>query len=90
MVAEKSNLTKYGKKGETKLIKTQNVDAQLLNEYINKSGLKINYILEQLVISYQAFDMKRKSRNSFRASEVYVLCDLLNITDDDKKRIFLF
>lgn len=71
------------------MVKTQNVDTDLLNSYIEKSGLKISFLAGQLGISRQAFDMKRKNVNSFRISEVFVLCNLLGITDEDKEKIFL-
>lgn len=72
------------------MVKAQNVDTQLLNEYIDKSGYKLGFIIDQLGISRQAFDKKMKNINQFRASEVYVLCDLLKINEDDKHKIFLF
>jgi hypothetical protein len=87
MVEKNSNLKQ---KEVGNLIKTQNVNAKLLDDYIEKSGLRISYLTEQLGISRQAFDMKRKSINAFRASEVFVLCNLLHITEEDKKQIFLF
>lgn len=71
------------------MVKTQNVDSKLLDEYINNSGYKIGFLVEQLGISRQAFDQKRKSINSFRASEVFVLCNLLNISEEDKHKIFM-
>ena len=71
------------------MVKTQNVDTTLLDEAISKSGLRITYIVEQLGISRQAFDRKRKGKYSFRQSEVYVLCDLLNL-DDEKKNLIFF
>lgn len=71
------------------MVKTQNVDSELLDAYIQKSGIKISFITEQLGISRQAFNMKRKNVNSFRASEVYVLCDILKISPEDKERIFM-
>lgn len=77
-------------KGEKIVVKAQNVDTQLLNEYIDKSGYKLGFIIDQLGISRQAFDKKMKNINQFRASEVYVLCDLLKINEDDKHKIFLF
>ena len=70
------------------MVKTQNVDTELLDRYISDSGLKTGYICEKLGISRQAFDKKRKGINSFRASEVYVICDLCNIPTDDRKKIF--
>lgn len=70
------------------MVKTQNVDTALLDEAIAKSGLRVTYIVEQLGISRQAFDRKRKGQYSFRQSEVYVLCDLLNLNDEQKRLIF--
>ena len=72
------------------MVKAQNVDEQLLNQYIDKRGYKLGFIIEQLGISRQAFDKKMKNVNQFRASEVYVLCDLLKISETDKHKIFLF
>ena len=71
------------------MVKTQHVDTGLLNQYIENSGLKIGYIVETLGISRQAFDRKRNGVISFKASEVYVLCDLLKISQTDKPAIFL-
>lgn len=71
------------------MIKTQDVDTQMLDEYIQKSGLKISFIIEKLGISRTMFDRKRKGTASFKGSEVYVLCDLLKISDDIKPKIFL-
>ncbi len=70
------------------MVKTQNVDTMLLEDAITRSGLKVNYILEQLGITRQAFDNKRKGRTAFRQSEVYVLCDLLKLDDERKLKIF--
>ena len=71
------------------MVKTHKINTELLEEYIDNSGLRIAYILEQLGISRQAFDKKRKGVFAFRQSEVYVLCDLLRITDDaTKAKIF--
>ena len=70
------------------MVKTQNVDTALLEEAIDNSGLRINYILDQLGISRQSFDRKRKGVDSFRQSEVYVLCDLLHLNTEMKKQIF--
>lgn len=64
------------------------VNTQLLDYYIDKSGLKISFIVENLGISRQAFDKKRKGQIPFRTSEVYVICDLLRIIGDDKQKIF--
>ena len=70
------------------MVKTQNIDTALLEKAIENSGLRINYILDQLGISRQSFDRKRKNVDSFRQSEVYVLCDLLKLDNAQKKKIF--
>ena len=58
------------------------------DKYIKDSGLRIDFIVNTLGISRQAFDKKRKGLISFRAPEVYVLCDLLKIPLDEKPKIF--
>ena len=71
------------------MVKTQNVDTTLLDKYINSSGYKVGFLCDTLGISRNAFDKKRRGINAFRASEVYVLCDLLKITSDiEKNKIF--
>ena len=75
-------------KGAKRMVKTQNVDTELLDNAINRSGLKIGFIVEQLGISRQAFDQKRKGNTCFRKSEVYVLKSLLNLTDEETIKIF--
>lgn len=70
------------------MVKTQDVDTALLDQAIKDSGLKTGFITEKLGISRQGFDKKRKGQISFRASEVYVLCDLLRLTEEAKSKIF--
>lgn len=70
------------------MVKIQNVDTELLNQYIDNSGLKIGYIVDTLGISRQAFDKKRKGEVAFKASEVYVMCDLCRISETDRPKIF--
>ena len=70
------------------MIKTQDVDTLILNEYIKQSGYQIGHIAKTLGISRQAFDKKRKGDIAFRASEVFVLCTMLKIPDDVRPKIF--
>lgn len=70
------------------MVKTRDIDTKLLNEAIDNSGLKVSYIIEQLGISRQAFDRKRKGASAFRQSEVFVLCSLLDLNDEKKALIF--
>ncbi len=64
------------------------VDTQHLGKKIEDSGLKTSFIVEKLGISRQAFDFKRRNIRKFRIAEIYVLCDLLNITDNERQEIF--
>lgn len=64
------------------------VNTDLLNKAIESSGLKIGFIVEKLGISRQAFDRKVKGIVRFRAAEIYVLCDLLHLSDTQANKIF--
>ena len=61
------------------------IDAVLLEQKIEQSGLKVSYIVDALGISAPAFYKKKSGRTPFRKSEIYVICDLLRITDNDEK-----
>ena len=84
----KKTATHSIKKGVMHMVKTVYVDTEALDGYIEASGLRIGYIADILGISVQALSMKRKGEISFRASEVYVLCDLLKIPASEKPKIF--
>lgn len=64
------------------------VNTQLLEDRISKSGFKPKYLYEQLGISRYAFYLKKKGDRPFRAAEIYVLSDLLNISAEEKQAIF--
>lgn len=70
------------------MVKTANINTALLDESITRSGLRIQFIVDKLGISRQAFDKKRKGENAFRQSEVYVLCDLLKLSEEQGRDIF--
>lgn len=64
------------------------VDTISLEKKISDSGYKMGFITDKLGISRQAFDFKKKNKRKFRTAEIYVLCSLLNISDDEKEDIF--
>lgn len=70
------------------MVKTQNVDTELLKKAIVKSGLKLSYIVDTLGMSRQAFHKKQKGDTPFRQSEVYVICDLLKLNPEESSKIF--
>ena len=66
------------------------VNTELLDKKIDESGLKVSFIIEKLGLSHNGFYKKKNGETPFRTSEVYVLCDLLKITDEgEKKLIFM-
>ena len=64
------------------------VDVGLLEEKLDNSIYKIEHLVKEMGISRQAFANKRSGKTPFRASEVFVLCSLLNITGDERDKIF--
>ena len=64
-------------------------DTNLLIKYIKKNGLKYGFIAEKLGISYHWLKKKIWNEVPFKAYEIQILCELLNITDlQEKERIF--
>jgi hypothetical protein len=61
---------------------------ELLNERIDASGFKRQYIAEQLGITRESLGNKIAGRSEFVASEIKTLCKLLRINNADMKRIF--
>ena len=63
-------------------------NSSLLVQYIDKSGYKKSFIAKKLGISAYAFMLKVNNKSEFWASEITILCDLLNIPAQDKESIF--
>ena len=64
-------------------------DTERLNELINKSGYKKKFIAEQLGITPFGLDKKITNVTEFKASEIGILCNLLQVkTLSEKERIF--
>ena len=64
------------------------VNTQLLDAKIQDSGLYLKFIIEKLGLSRNGFDKKRKGKTPFRTAEIYVLGDLLKLTEEEKLSIF--
>lgn len=64
------------------------VNTNDLDIKIKESGLRIDFIIKKLGLSRTGFDKKRKGKTPFRVSEVYVLKDLLQLTDEEEIKIF--
>ena len=62
---------------------------ELLDEKIANSGLQPSFIIKTLGISVNSFYRKKNNQQPFKAAEIYVLCDILKITDTaEKTKIF--
>jgi len=70
------------------MAKPHNIDTDLLEYYIEKSGLKITYICKALGITEMSFKRKRNNQTEFKVSEMYILCDILKIPEKDRQKIF--
>jgi hypothetical protein len=65
------------------------VNTELLQKKIKDSGLKMGFIAEKLGRSRQALSDKIKGETEFLPSEIRVLCELLQLTDEERRLIFL-
>ncbi|MCD7810385.1 MAG: helix-turn-helix domain-containing protein [Ruminococcus sp.] len=63
-------------------------NTQMLREKIKMSGYKMRFIAEKVGLTYQGLFNKIENRRSFRANEIYALCQLLDIHGEEKERIF--
>lgn len=64
-------------------------NSELLKDRIEKSGLRYDFIAEQLTMSVYWFKKKVNNEKNFHAWEIQLLCKLLNITSlREKDRIF--
>lgn len=64
-------------------------NSKLLKLKIKESGLKLGFIVEKLNTSYAWFNKKLENKKDFNATEMQILCEILNITDlAEKDRIF--
>lgn len=64
------------------------VNTLLLADKIRDSGMKIGSVAKKLGISRMAFYNKVRNKTSFTVAEVFMLCNILNIVDEEKPKIF--
>ena len=65
-------------------------NSDLLLDKINKSGLKRGFLAEKLDISYHWLNQKIQGNVPFKAYEIQILCELLNITSLKEKDDIFF
>ena len=61
---------------------------ELLEYYIERSGLKRGHIAAQVGLTRQGFRNCLKKPDTFRVSQAGILCELLGIEDDHRELIF--
>lgn len=64
-------------------------DTKKLRERINKAGLKLKYVAQELGISPYTLQMKIDNDTEFKVSEVDTLAKMLHLTLQEKDEIFL-
>ena len=65
-------------------------NTRLLNEAIQKSGLKKVFIAEKVGLSPVGLHNCITGKSEFKASQISVLCDLLGIKDLEQKEAIFF
>lgn len=58
-------------------------NVELLNDYIQKSGLKKCYLAKKIGVSHTTFAALLKNKAEFKASQISALCEVLNIHDEE-------
>lgn len=64
-------------------------NTEKLRELIDKSGLKFEYVAEQIGLTRFGLYKKLETGSEFKPSQIATLCELLKIEDDLRKDIFL-
>lgn len=59
-----------------------------LNDRIILSRIPITAIADKMGISRQSLYLKMKGIRKFKSSELYKLCDILRLTDEEKTLVF--
>lgn len=59
-----------------------------LNDRIILSRIPITAIADEMGISRQTLYLKMKGEREFKSSEVYKLCEILRLTDEEKTLVF--
>lgn len=65
-------------------------NSKLLYDKIKEKGLKIGFIVEKLGTSYSWFKKKADGLVAFKAYEIQILCEILDITDHEEKEAIFF
>lgn len=63
-------------------------NTKMLERVIKEKGLKKGYIAERLGLSRGGLINLINNRSEFRVSQIQTLCEILNLTEDQRNAIF--
>lgn len=63
-------------------------NSNMLRAKIDESGYKLRFVAGKLGITYAGFLKKINNETEFKATEIQALKVLLNLTDEQRDRIF--
>ena len=64
-------------------------DSEALNKVIENSGLKLTFIARALKLSREGFYKKLNNQTEFKASEIVKMQEILNLSNEQRDKIFL-
>lgn len=63
-------------------------DTLLLKKKIKESGFKLGYLAHKMKLSRQSLSKKINNHTKFTTTEMYILSELLSLTNDEMRSIF--
>ena len=63
-------------------------NTKMLNDAIEQSGLRMNYIAKKVGLTYQGLRNKIEGKREFKAGEIAALSDVLRLTSETRDQIF--
>ncbi len=63
-------------------------DSEALNKVIENSGLKLTFIARALKLSREGFYKKLNNQTEFKASEIVKMQEILNLSNEQRDKIF--
>lgn len=63
-------------------------DSDLLREIIQEKGLKYQFLAKKMGLTPYGLSLKIDNENEFKASEISILSNLLDLTQDVRDKIF--
>ena len=64
------------------------VNTELINEVIERKGLKLKYIANEIGITSSALRKKIDNKSEFKVSEAYKFCEILGVDGIKLKKEF--